>query len=206
MKRLQLNMFRIFLIIAFMTAFSGCSTKTKLLRPQEEIKRSVSESGINITFTFLPEKSLKKRYGTVNNPFISPPSIMGLNKILAMELLIEIEKSSESALKQGVIIPLGEIKLSIEGKTITPTNRFHLTEFWENKIRHQTEMVGMDLAKIRLIIKREVVPNSIEVSSGSSLRGLVVFMGSFDIYSQKNVVFPVYDGSGNFLKNFDFTF
>jgi hypothetical protein len=131
---------------------------------------------------------------------------MGMNKILTMELTIEVEKSAESTLKQGIIIPLNDIKLSIDGKSVTPTNRFHLTEFWENRIRHEQTVVGRDLVKFRLIIKREVVPNTIEVSSGSSLRGFVVFMGSFDIYSQKSVVIPVYDGTGNFLKNFEFTF
>ncbi len=205
-KKVQLKLYLVLLITALGAAVPGCGTKKPALKPEDPITRTVQDRGVTMTLTFLTEESLKGRFGNVNNPFLTPSSILGLNNILAFELVIDIEPSAVTSPGNGIVVPLKQVKLSIEGKSIAPTNRFHLTEFWENRVRHETTVRGRDLAKMKLIIKREVVPNTVEIGSGSSSRGFLVFMGKFDIYSEKRVVVPVYDGTGNSLGNFDFTF
>jgi hypothetical protein len=87
-----------------------------------------------ITMKYTNEEELEERFGTVNNPFISPPSALGLNRIMVFDVQI--------ASTMPIVVQLNRLELQFGGKNKNPMNRFHLSQFWANKIRESESHRG----------------------------------------------------------------
>jgi len=176
---------------------SSLEKKYKDFPQQIQIK-----DNLKIAVSFLNEKKLNERFGKTNNPFISPPSALGLNKILTFNF--EIENFSKTSFP--LIIELKRIELQFEGKPFESVNRFHLYNFWKLKIEKNEAYRYWISSKVNLIIKENVFPNKLSVSPGEKSTYLLTFMGRFPKYGQVSIYVPVFDKNGNMVNNFRFQF
>ena len=65
---------------------SSCSTTRIEIEPGNVPVQDKSAGGIEMTVHPLDTASLETRHGEVNNPFISPPSALKMNRILVVEV------------------------------------------------------------------------------------------------------------------------
>lgn len=106
--------------------FIGCATSRNAVQQKDVPPMTLSEKGITVTVTYLTEDQLLERFGERNNPFILPPSALGLNKTLVFEISIESQVDAEFL--------LNSLELQFDTGVDTPENVFHFQNYWEMEL------------------------------------------------------------------------
>ena len=206
-----IRLIKIILLITIVFLFASCSTERFIVRSRDIEIQKQTMNGITLSVKFLNEDDLVERFGRVNNPFIAPPSALGLNRMMVFEALVENNLKNTAdpdaiAAIVTIIIPLNKIEIQFGGKNKNPVNRFHLYEFWKNRIYKDDTYKKWNSSKINQLIKKTVLPNTVISKPQSDTAGLLVFMGRFPNYGTADVYIPIFTEDGNQLHNFRFVF
>ena len=177
--------------------FVGCATDRNAVQRKEVPPMTLSEQGITVTLSYLTEDKLVERFGERDNPFIFPPSGFGLNSGFIFELAFNSDINAD--------IMLNKIELQYEGKAKVPKNIFHFSNYWDMKL-DEKNAPKKNLAKMKLVIKKNLLPNQYSIKSGSSHKKLIAFTGKLPRYGNFTVFVPVYDENGKLIHNFRYSF
>ena len=177
--------------------FVGCATDRNAVQRKEVPPMTLSEQGITLTLNYLTEDQLIVKFGKKNNPFIAPPSVVGINQEMVFELSVESQPAGEILLK--------EVELQFGGKAEGPKNIFHLTRFWEVELT-RGDTAEYTLGRMKQVIKKNLLPNKTIIKPGSGSTGLVAFLGKFPRYGNFTLYIPVFNKNGKMIHNFRFDF
>jgi len=121
MKFVHFFLFPLFIFITLLVI--SCGTSQPALRfPDTPLQEQTADS-ITVSVEFVNEDTLTEKYGTINNPFVSPPSALGLNRIIIFEVVVENNAPDKTDPARTVIIQLNKIELQFSGKNkIQPTD------------------------------------------------------------------------------------
>lgn len=175
----------------------GCATDRGAVGQKEVSPVSLSEEGVTLVIILLNENQLLERFGEKNNPFIPPPSAVGLNRLMVFELYAETASEIE--------IILNRIELQSGGKPKSPKNIFHFTNYWEVELKTGNTQ-KYDLGRIKLAIKRNLLPNKFTINKDSNTAGLLVFQGRLPRYGDFTLFVPVFSKDGEMIHNFRYDF
>lgn len=200
-----IHLIKIILIITIVFLFASCSTERFIVRSRDIEIQKQTMNGITLSVKFLNEDDLVERFGRVNNPFIAPLSALGFSRMMVFEALVE-NNSKNTADPVTIIMPLNKIEIQFGGKNKNPVNRFHLYEFWKNRIYKDDTYKKWNSSKINQLIKKTVLPNTVISKPQSDTNGLLLFMGRFPNYGTADVYIPIFTEDGNQLHNFRFVF
>ena len=185
-------------ISCFILLLANCSTDRFTIQSKDMQPQSQTMHDTTIRMKYTNEEELEKRFGTVNNPFISPPSAIGLNRIMVFDVQL--------ASTMHIVVQLKRVELQLGGKNKNPMNRFHLSQFWENRIKDSENHRGWNSSKTRKVINNTVLPNELTVVPDSASDGLIVFRGKFPNYGTATVYVPIFAQDGRPLTTFRFNF
>ncbi len=177
--------------------FIGCATDRNAVQQKEVPPMTLSEKGLTVTVTYLTEDQLLERFGERNNPFIPPPSALGFNKTVVFELNIK-------SISEGNVI-LNKIELQYNDGVDRPKNMFHFENYWEMELSRGDTQKN-DLAKIKYVIKQNLLPNELVVGKNLTYAGFIVFQGKLPQYGNFTLYVPVFNKNGEMLNNFKFVF
>ncbi len=175
----------------------GCATDRGAVQQKEVSPVTLSEEGVTIVISLLNENQLLERFGERKNPFIPPPSAFGLNRMMVFELYIETALETE--------ITLNRLELQASGKVKSPKNIFHFSNYWEMELQSGNTQ-KYDLGRIKLAIKRNLLPNKFIVNKDSNTTGLLVFQGRMPRYGDFTLFIPVFKKNGEMIHNFRYDF
>ena len=195
---------KMFLFAALAAAALLCSCATTSVEVQRADTGVLQKSAqdVDMSVRFLDETVLKELHGETNNPFISPPSALKMNRIL----VFEVTASSASAKPENILLELGTMELQFGRNPEEPVNRFHLSNFWERRIEKNDGYRGWNKARLNNVIKEYVLPNTAQAASGERIEGYIVFMGKFPTYGDATLYIPVFESENKMLNNFRFQF
>ena len=177
--------------------FAGCATDKNAVRQKDVPPMTLSEKGITVTVNYLTEDQLIASYGKKDNPFIPPPSVVGINQGIVFELFIESQTAGEILLK--------EMELQFGGRAEQPKNIFHLKRFWEVEL-NRGSTPGYNLGRMKQTIKKNLLPNKTTLKADSNSTGLIVFLGRFPRYGNFTMYIPVFEMNGELIHNFKYDF
>ncbi len=186
-----------FLIIVLFLLSTGCATDRGAVQQKEVSPVTLSEEGVTIVISLLNENQLLERFGEKNNPFIPPPSAIGLNRVMVFELYVETASEAE--------IILNRLELQSGGKPKSPKNIFHFSNYWELELK-PGDTRKYDLGRIKLAIKRNLLPNKFTVNKDSNSTGFFVFQGRLPRYGEFTLFVPVFKKNGEMIHNFRYDF
>jgi hypothetical protein len=195
-----------FIVTAFL---SGCGTRRFSIEdatPAENRDQYI----VQLTLDRLNEEQLKERYGEDNNPFIPPAVVIGQSDIYTFDLLIVNETPGTVDADGSVMVSLNAIQMQHDDRIYAPINRFRLSEFWNARTRgrandSETEK-GPTATRLDHVINDNVYPNRISVQSGSSYRGIIVFLGKYPDLGEGEIHVPVFTADGRIIGIFKDTF
>lgn len=202
MKKIKISLLFIFGCIGLLL-YGGCSTNRYSTRPLSSPDQTAEGENVSLTLHFLGEEQLTERFGKEHNPFLPPPSALGLNRMIVFQL--EVKPLHESSEKRPFVIPLKETELQFGGRNKSPVNRFHLTQFWESK-KDKVGMKGRDLVELKKIIQENVLPNELSIEENTLSTGLLVFTGRFPKYGKAVVYVPLFLEKNRPVNTFSFEF
>jgi len=102
----HLFIFKLFIGL-FLVILTSCAT-TDLKKMDRDFPPQIQTiDDVKISVSYLNEKELREQFGKINNPFISPPSALGLNNIMTFH--VQVENSSQSSI--STYIQLNRIEL-----------------------------------------------------------------------------------------------
>ena len=112
---------------------------------------------------------------------------------------LDVETASEAE------IILNRIELQSGGKPKSPKNKFHFSNYWELELQ-TGDTRKYDLGRIKLAIKRNLLPNKFTVNKDSKSTGLLVFQGRLPRYGEFTLFVPVFKKNGEMIHNFRYNF
>ena len=184
-------------LLSILLLSMGCATDRGAVQQKEVYPVSLSEEGITIVISLLNENQLLERFGERNNPFIPPPSAFGSNRLMVFELYVETASEVE--------VILNRLELQSVGKSKSPKNIFHFSSYWELELK-TGDTRKYDLGRIKLAIKRNLLPNKFTVNKDSNSTGLLVFQGRLPRYGDFTLFVPVFKNNGEMIHNFRYDF
>jgi hypothetical protein len=184
-------------LIVMLLVFTGCATNKGAVQVKEVPNMTLTEKGVSVTMDYLPKAELIAKFGEDNNPFIPPAYSASFNQGMAFELSVRSEVRGEIYLKN--------LELHTGGRPENPKNSFHLTTFWENKLRRGPQQ-GYSMGRLKLKIKKYMLPTIVKLDPGSSQTGVVIFLGKIPRYGNFSLFVPVLDDKGGTINNFRFDF
>ncbi len=185
-------------IIVFI--LSGCSVKEFAVKGAS--LQSLEIEGLKVSLLFRNEEELVNSFSKRNNPFLAPPSALGLNRYLVFELSLNTDEN----LKAPVAIQLTNMEIQFGGQNKSPVNRHQLSSIWEREIMKNDRYRGWDAGRVKNIIKRNIFPNKMVITANSRNKGLLLFKGNFPNYGQATIYVPVFKENGEMVRNFRFSF
>jgi hypothetical protein len=187
-------------LCAVVLALSGCLFTG---RPPLELEgnpiQRVEAGDFSATLRFMDDGTLDAKYRKEANPFISDYYSTQFKRIMVFELTLENRGD------EAVQIFLNRVELQYGGKTITPTNQFHLKEYWKFKDSHR-DTKGIYVSMRENIVEKNVLPNSATISGGGAIRGYLVFIGNTPTYGEAVLYIPVYRTKEERVELFTFTY
>jgi hypothetical protein len=195
-------------VFASLVLVSACSSLRHPSVPKHVTSippQSRTENGITVDISHVQEKTLNEKFGKTNNPFVEPPSLLHLNKIMVFDVRIHVEDRRTED-HSGAIFILGEVELQHGGKVIHPENRFHLYNFWENLINRDDDFKSWNKGRVKNLIKDTLFQNETTVQKGSTAEGFVVFMGNLPKYGKGELYIPLFFENGQKEAVFRFAF
>jgi hypothetical protein len=157
----------------------SCGTSHKALRLQSEPEVTVEQGGITMSLRFLDEPSLRQRFGSPENPFLTEYYRIIFRRNVVFELTIRNQSSGT------YLFDLHNCELRYGGKVLAPSNRFQIATDVENR----EEDRKLKARKISLA-NQYILPNKKEVPPGSLLSGFLLFQGNLPSTGEAQVVIP----------------
>jgi hypothetical protein len=158
-----------------------------------------TEGEFDATLRFMDDGTIDVKYRKEANPFLTDYYSVHFKRIIVFELTLENDGS------QAAQFFLNRVELVFGGKTINPTNQFHLEEYWKFKDSQQ-ETRGIYVSMRENIIKKNVLPNSYSLNAGGAIKGYLVFMGNTPTYGEAVLYIPVYRTERERLELFEFSY
>ena len=198
MKRCVMKKYFLILLLIYTLVFIfSCATQKGVLKNPEERAKTIFGDNLTISLKYIPEKILLDRFGSINNPFISPISFLKSNRLMTFELNI-IDKNYSS-----ILVNLNKIEIQFGSISKEPLNRFQLAQFWEPRLRKQPDYERWNFSILRSVINKNVFDNDTLIKEGEATAGLIVFKGAFPDYGKAVIYIPIFDGSGKMLKRYE---
>jgi hypothetical protein len=157
----------------------SCGTGRQALRLPPEPEVTVEQGGITMSLRFLDEPSLRQRFGSSENPFLTDYDRIIFRRNVVFELTIRNQSSSTYR------FDLHDCELHYAGKVLAPSNRFQIAGDVENR----DEDRRLKARKISLA-NQYILPNKKEVPPGSLLSGFLLFQGNLPSTGDAQVVIP----------------
>ena len=172
-------------------------------RPPLELKGNPIQRAVagdfRATLRFMDDETLNIKYKEQANPFLTDYYSAQLKRITVFELTLENES------EQAAQFFLKRVELDYGGKTLNPTNQFHLKEYWKFK-DSQERTKGIYVSMRENIIDKNVLRNSYTIGAGAAIRGYLVFMGNTPTYGEAVIFIPVYRTERERVELFRFTY
>jgi len=165
-------------LIVLLTLLS-CGTGRKALRLQSEPEVTVEQGGITMSLRYLDEPSLRKRFGSSENPFLTDYDRLLFRRNVVFELTIRNQSSGT------YLFDLHNCELRYGGKVLAPSNRFQIATDAENR----NEERKLKARKISLA-NQYILPNKKAVPPGGLLSGFLLFQGNLPSTGEAQVVIP----------------
>ena len=162
------------------------------------IQRS-TEGDFRAVIRFMDDETLDIKFKKEANPFLTDYYSAQFKRLMVFEFTLENEGS------QAAQFFLNRVELQYGGKTLNPTNRFHLKEYWKFK-DSQRETKGIYVSMRDNIIEKNVLPNSYMLNAGGALKGYLVFIGNTPTYGEAVVYIPVYRTERERIELFEFSY
>jgi hypothetical protein len=192
--------------ILLVFSIAGCASKKFSLEEVEYDPQVVSHYEIEMTLNPLDKEELVDRFGTRNNPFLSPGLFMDRKNLRAFEVFIvnNTEKSMDE--DNSIIVALQAIRLIYGVTAVQPLTRLQLEDFWESG--GKSDARGRDMTKLIHTIREQVFPPTLTVESGTSYRGILVFRSKFPAWGEGEMEIPAFTSTkkiiGVFRDSFEF--
>ena len=175
-------------VLAATPALSSCGTSRRTIRLPAEPIVTVEQAGVTMTLRFLDEPSLRQRFGSTENPFLTDyyrvdvPAQRGF-------------RADDPRTRDPRAFPfeLRDCELQYGGKTLGPLNRFQLAsdvDILEEDPRQK--------APKKALINRYVLPNRAKSRPWRHAAGFLLFQGNLPISGEALVTIPG-KGGGSFL-------
>ena len=172
-------------------------------RPPLELKgnpiQRATEGDFRATLRFMDDETLDVKYREEANPFLTDYYSAQFKRIMVFELTLKNEGD------QPAQFFLNRVELQYGGKTLNPTNQFHLEEYWKFK-DSQRETKGIYVSRRENIIEKTVLPNSYTLNTGGAVKGYLVFLGNTPTYGEAVLYIPVYRTERERVELFTFTY
>lgn len=188
MKKSRLLLYSMMLLALLLVS---CQTQRQALSIVSDPVVTVEQDGLSLTLRFRDDAGLRKRFGIEANPFLTPYYTLFFKRMIVFELAVENHSSAE------YLFTLSKCQMKFETSAITPTNQFHLLEYWES-VDDKPPLT----AKRAPLIKKYVLANERVVASGGAIFGFLVFQGNMPSHGTAQVSIPGQGGG----EPFDFTF
>ena len=185
-------------ILSLLVLFAvGCASRGPVIERPKPEPLTLSEKGITITIRYMDENDLREQFGKRDNPFIPPPTAIGSNRMLVFEVSIDSI--------HDIKIFLNTIELQFGGKIKYPENQFHLVNYWEQEVKRRDPR-EYDLGRMKLTIKRNVLPNKLTVKKDTHFKGFLIFQGRLPSYGEGKIFLPIYRISEELLHTFKYEY
>ncbi len=122
---------------------------------------------------------------------------------LGLPIEINLSPRVETALEAE--ITLNRLELQASGKVKSPKNKFHFSNYWEMELQ-SGKTQKYDLGRIKLAIKRNLLPNKYIVNKDSNTTWFLVFQGRLPRYGDFTLFVPVFNKNGEMIHNFRYDF
>jgi hypothetical protein len=132
-----------------------------------------------MTLRFLDEPSLRQRFGTTENPFLTDYGRVMFRRNVVFELTIRNQGPNVFPFE------LQDCELQYGGRTLPPLNRFQQS----SDVNARDEDRRLKAPKTALI-ERYVLPNRRDVPSGGLLTGFLLFQGNLPVSGDALVTIP----------------
>jgi hypothetical protein len=184
--------------LGLLLSLAGCQSTTYAWETEAMPAVSAAGEGYALTLRYLSEAELEARYGRRDNPFLTVKDRLLAKRTLVFELEAEAERE--------LSLTSDSIELAIGGKTVSPTNQFHLLEYRKLMTGAGRDKEDVDLQDQQRLIQREVLPNSLDLSAGEQARKLVVFVANLSRYGQAQLYIPLFAADGREIETLSFSF
>lgn len=157
----------------------SCGTSRRSIRLPPEPTVTVEQGGVTMTLRFLDEQSLRERFGSTANPFLTDYYRAMLRRNVVFELTIR---------NQGPVsfpFELRDCELQYGGRALGPLNRFQLSS--DVDILEEDPRLK---APQKSLIEKYVLPNRMGVAPGGLLTGLLLFQGNLPVSGEAQVSVP----------------
>jgi hypothetical protein len=146
---------------------------------------------IEMDMIYLSKEDLIARFGTQENPYLPPKSLIGGSDVIAFEVTV----SNGTPGNGTVVIPLGTMYLVAGQKAFEPVSTFILADYWIRLLDKgsDTNDIKTTGSKMEHVIKKTMWADPAEVKSGERYSGIVAFMGRFTQYGWGEMDAPVFD-------------
>jgi len=191
------------LLIASLSLF-GCSTGSRVLKSDQALVEHEGNLGLSISLTHVSDREIEERFGKKNNPFQTPSSLFSQAQFLLFELTIK----PDTGFNGPFTLNSKDIEIQFGGVNVRPKNQFLLSRFWAHELEHEIvdrRYKGWTMGKIKIVIDKHLLPNTVQVVEGSVVRRLLLFKGGFPRYGNSSVYIPLLK-NGSVEKNFRFDF
>lgn len=189
------------MMVTIIVSLSSCATKKSIQRIPNPQEISKTQARVQVTLNYLSEEQKRLKYGRENNPFLSPVSALRTG-LLVFEFRIKAQSTAQTETYRVI---LNTIELQFGKITTHPLNRFQLLNFWEPRLK-QEEYRRWNSSILKKIIKENVLPNELVITSEKSQTGLLVFQGRFPDYGSATIYVPIYNSKNKEITRFIFIF
>lgn len=179
---------------------SGClfTGRPPLELEANPIQRA-AEGDFSAVLRFMDDGTLDVKYREEANPFLTDYYSAQFKRIMVFELTLENESD------QAAQFFLNRVELQYGARTLNPTNRFHLKEYWKFK-DSQRDTKAIYVSMRENIIEKNVLSNLATISGGGAIRGYLVFIGNTPTYGEAVLYIPVYRTKDERVELFSFTY
>jgi hypothetical protein len=162
--------------LAAVLLLPSCGTNRRTLRLPPEPVVTVEQEGVTMTLRFLDESSLRQKFGSSENPFLTDYNLLMFRRNVVFELTIQNQGPS------SFLFELRGCELQYGGKTLGPLNRFQLA----SDVHIRDEDPRLKAPKTALI-ERYVLPNKVNLAPGGLLTGYLLFQGNLPVSGEAQV-------------------
>lgn len=179
--------------LAAALSLASCGINRKSIRLPAEPVVTVEQEDVSMTLRFLDEPSLRQRFGTSENPFLTDYSRALLRRNVVFELTIRNKGSASFPFE------LQDCELQYGGKALPPLNRFQQAS--DVNLRDEDRRLK---APKTALINKYVLPNRTTLASGSMLTGFLLFQGNLPVSGEALVTIPGFEGQASFQFRYAF--
>jgi hypothetical protein len=186
--------------------FIQCSTNRWVVTPRN-VAPDRKEYDIGVTATYLSEEDLVEKFTRLNNPYLSPKTLLSTSDMIVFEVTVQNRSSN----RKPIVVPYESMRMIAADKSFVPINQFQLTSFWNNFLDKASTRDTRDYkstgGKMGYVINKTMFANPAELQSGDTYSGIVAFMGRFTAYGIGEISIPVFDTQnraiGVFVEEFE---